>query len=264
MTREYIEFLRRFFFDREFRSKHLEYRRLGNLPRYHKTTTNLLGKPIDIVDNYSFLGLYEEIFEDEIYRFETETAEPYIIDGGSNIGLSVIYFKKIFPKAKVVAFEPDKNLFSVLTQNMRSLGLNDVVAHECALWSEDTRLDFMAEGSDSGRIDESNSSNDVIKVKALRLKSFLDRKVDFLKLDIEGAEFRVLEDCRDVLKNVEKLFVEYHSFENQPQTIDKLLEILLSAGFRLSGSPIGDGKSPFYRRESFRGMDFQMNICAYR
>src|SRR5687768_13825672 len=98
MTREYIEFLKRFLLDSEFRSKHLEFRRLSRLPRYFQTTTNLLGKPVEIVDNQSFIAIYREVFENEIYKFKSDSETPFIIDGGSNIGLSVIYLKTLFPK----------------------------------------------------------------------------------------------------------------------------------------------------------------------
>ena len=47
-------------------------------------------------------------------------------------------------------------------------------------------------------------------VTCVRLKDLLDDDIDFLKIDIEGAEYAVLKDCSDDLTNVKNLFVEYH------------------------------------------------------
>jgi hypothetical protein len=69
-------------------------------------------------------------------------------------------------------------------------------------------------------------------VRTVRLRDYLDQPIEFLKLDIEGAEVPVLLDCSDRLEQVEHLFVEYHSFIGLPQPLDCLISILRSAGFR--------------------------------
>ncbi len=263
MTREFLSFLQNFLSDKKFRAGHLEMRRLSGLPRYTKTVTNLLGKPLEIVDNSSFFGMHKEIFGNEIYKFKSNSQTPFIIDGGSNIGLSIIYLKNLYPKARITAFEPDENLFRVLQRNLRSFGIEDVELHRAALWSENTELTFIAEGADSGRITSAGEAQ-TVQVKAVRLKDFLTQKIDFLKLDIEGAELEVLEDCVEPLKKVENLFVEYHSFAGKPQKIDRLFNILLASGFRVNAHPCGTEKSPLFERKTYLGMDFQMNIFAYR
>jgi FkbM family methyltransferase len=263
MTREYLSFLKNLLSDQKYRAKHLEFRRLSKLPRYTKTTTNLLEKPVEIVDNSSFFGIYQEIFENEVYKFKSNSETPFIIDGGANIGLSTIYLKNLYPNARIIAFEPDENLYQVIQRNLSNFGIADVEVHKAALWSENTDLTFMAEGADSGRVVNTGEAK-TVKVKAVRLKDFLTQKIDFLKLDIEGAELEVLEDCADMLKNVENLFVEYHSFVGQPQKIDRLFSILLLSGFRVNAHPCNTGKSPLCERRTYLGMDFQMNIFAYR
>src|SRR5688500_10055596 len=61
---------------------------------------------------YELLHACREIFVREIYRFETDIRNPVIIDCGSNIGLSVLYFHKSYPGARILAFEPDAGNFS--------------------------------------------------------------------------------------------------------------------------------------------------------
>jgi FkbM family methyltransferase len=265
MTREYFRFLQNFLADKKYRAAHLEFRRLSKLPRYTKTTTNLLEKPLEIVDTSSFFGMYKEVFENEVYKFKSTSETPVIIDGGSNIGLSVIYLKSLYPNAKITAFEPDENVFQVLKKNLHSFDITDVELYQAALWTENTDLTFMPEGADSGRVVHVDAGEaKTVKVKAVRLKEFLNQKIDFLKLDIEGAELEVLEDCVEELKNIENLFVEYHSFADLPQKIDRLFNILLSADFRVNAHPCNIGKSPLCERKTYLGMDFQMNIFAYR
>ena len=73
--------------------------------------------------------------------------------------------------------------------------LEGISAHNKAIWQADTTIRFRAEGGFSGRAAFEHET-DVIQVDAVRLKNYLDRPVDLLKIDIEGAEYEVLRDCR--------------------------------------------------------------------
>jgi FkbM family methyltransferase len=248
----------------QYRKSQLEDRRLTGLKRYIPTQTGLLNKSIEIVDAASFLFMRKEVFDQQIYRFKSKTPSPKIIDGGANIGLSVIYFKTLYPNSIITAFEPDSNVFKVLENNVRSFDLENVTLVSKALWKEDRVLEFMAEGADGGRVVELENLRSIIKVDAIRLRPYLEEHVDFLKLDIEGAETEVLEDCQNLLGNVDNLFVEYHSFVNQSQTLDRLIGILANAGFRLHIHPPATSPQPFYERNVQMGMDMQLNIFAFR
>ena len=70
---------------------------------------------------------------------------------------------------------------------MHSFGYSHVQLRPEAVWIENTTLNFSNEASMSSKIEETDSSN-VKKVKAIRLRDLLDKKVEFLKIDIEGAE----------------------------------------------------------------------------
>ncbi|HCI05302.1 TPA: FkbM family methyltransferase [Patescibacteria group bacterium] len=242
-----------------------EFERLVDFPRFKETSTEFLDKKIKLVDAASFLFLYKEIFEEEIYNFVSETDQPYIIDGGANIGLSVIYFKRIYPGAEMLAFEPDPYIFGVLKDNLKSFGFSDVTLLERGLWKENGQMKFYAEGSDGGRLALDSDVNNIVSVKVVSLKKYLGKPVDFLKLDIEGAETEVLEDCRDLLKNVKNIFLEYHSFSKSPQRLDVILRILKEAGFRYQIHHIGVlSKHPFVEQKSLNSMDMQLNIFGFR
>src|SRR5690242_15465389 len=62
--------------------------------------------------------IYEEIFVEKIYDFEASRPDPFIIDAGSHIGLSVFYFKLKYPQAKILCFEPDPVAFPILERNI--------------------------------------------------------------------------------------------------------------------------------------------------
>ena len=246
-----------------YRFRTRELARLKSLPRYQTTSTEVAGAPVEIVDAASFLFMYGEIFEQQIYRFQAASQTPYIIDGGANIGLSVIYFKELYPHSRIVAFEPDDEVFLALQKNVQERGYEDVELFCRALWSSETKLSFMHEGADGGRLSQGDDLKNKT-VQTARLRDYLDRKVDFLKLDVEGAETEILIDCADLLGNVENLFVEFHSFVESPQTLHTVINILANAGFRLHIHPSVTSPQPFVCRNVNLGMDMQLNIFAFR
>lgn len=244
--------------------KYFLLKKIAKTERYTATNTEILGTEIELVDSASFLFMYQEIFQQEIYRFKTEKRDPVIIDCGANIGLSIIYFKQIYPESHIIAFEPDSQVFNTLKKNIDSCNLSNVQLINKAVWDSETTLDFMSEGADAGRVVELDYSRQINHVPTVRLSQYLKQPIDFLKLDIEGAETEVIQECKDYLSQVLNLFIEYHSFVNQPQTLPTIINILSEAGFRLHIHPPVTSPQPFYERNIHLGMDMQLNIFAFR
>jgi hypothetical protein len=67
--------------------------KVSKTSRYNSTVIDLFGSKFELVDSESFLYTYVELFENEIYRFNSSNKTPLILDCGANIGLSVIYFQ---------------------------------------------------------------------------------------------------------------------------------------------------------------------------
>jgi FkbM family methyltransferase len=241
-----------------------ELARLRGLPPLTKTTTEVWGRPLEITDPFWYLHCYRELFGDEIYRFNADRADPLVIDCGANIGMSVIYFKYLYPKARIIAFEPDPNIFAVLERNVRTFELQDVELHRKAVWNARTKLRFAADGSIGGKLVEASNDPTLPLVGCERLRDYLDQKVDFLKLDIEGAEYEVIRDCERSLKNVNLLFVEYHSDVHQEQLLHELLRVLHRAGFRYHAKEAWSVAHPFVTEQRPTPYDLQLNIFAYR
>lgn len=253
---------------RSYRGKSAEEKHLTvlkNKPRYQPGVTKILSKELEYIDSASFYFIYKEIFKNEIYKFKTTSKKPYIIDAGANIGLGVIYFKQLYPEAEVTAFEPDLNVFNIMKRNINKFQLDNVHLISKGLWDSVGTLQFFAEGADAGRIVSGLDKKNLIGVQTDRLSPYLNRKVDFLKMDIEGAEYRVLKDCANILRNVQNIFVEFHSFVGKEQVLPEILQVLKTAGFRIFiNTPGLVSKNPFMKINSYAGMDMQLNIYGYR
>jgi FkbM family methyltransferase len=250
----------------DYRSKCREIKRLQLLPRYRQDSTDLLGKSVRLVDGASFLSAYQQIFERELYCFSTSRENPRIVDCGANIGLCILYWKQLYPAAQVTAFEPDPKVFETLVWNCNHWELTNVELINKAVWTRETELPFWAEGADAGRLLENSELNDKssTNVATANLRDYLQGAVDFLKLDIEGAETEVLHHCADCLQRISNLFVEYHSFVGKKQGIDAILRVLRHADFRIHIQPELVSKKPFVEQLNKEGMDQRLNIFAYR
>ena len=211
-------------------------------------------------------SFFEEIFHEEVYRFNSSSPTPFIVDAGANIGLSVVYFKRKYPDCQVVAFEPDRKIFGLLERNIRSMGYHGVDLHNSAAWIETTELTFYSEGSLAGSSEINFSgAGSKYQVKAERLRDILHgRQVHFLKIDIEGAENTLLFDLENVLGKVDRIFIEYHSIPSKPQRLPDILHLLWSEGFRYSIRGNSDiMQLPFVDHRP-AGFDLQLNIFCYR
>jgi FkbM family methyltransferase len=178
----------------------------------------------------------------------------------------VIYFKELYPQAHVVAFEPDDEIFRILCENLSGFNYQGVELINKGVWSSTTTLQFVSEGTLGGHVlqNKVGPSAKIISISTTRLKDLLDKPVDFLKIDIEGAEYDVIKDCGDSLRNVRFLFVEYHSDSNEQQKLGEILNILAAAGFRYYITQASDRKSfPFVQKVQ-RGFDLQLNISCFR
>lgn len=226
--------------------------------------TLFLNRPFELTSPFWFMHGIDEIFIQEVYKYASYEQEPVILDCGANIGLSVIYFKRLYPKAKVIAFEPDPQIFSILSKNLAEYNYDDVEIVNAAVWNENATLTFESDGSVGGRIDSDKTTGNGIKVKSVRLRDYLTSHVDFLKIDIEGAEYEVLKDCKDLIGNVANLFIEYHVLPNQEQHLHDILDWVHAAGFKYYMREAWDNmKYPFMG--DFKNLyQLQLNISCFK
>jgi FkbM family methyltransferase len=223
----------------------------------------LNGWKIRSIDVKSLIGMYHEIMYQEHYKFNQKSNSPLIIDCGSNIGLSVLYFNKTIKNAEIIAIEADPKIASILEENLK-LNKCEAKIIQKAIWiTNDEELSFGSIGGDAGSL---FSEDNTTLIKSIRLKDILEAysEIELLKIDIEGAEIEVMKDCQNNLNNVDKVFIEYHSFSSTEQQLDVLLSIMTKQGFRYKILPARKEKKPFLSVQNKETMDLQLNIFFYR
>lgn len=187
----------------------------------------------------SLAYLHREIFVDLQYYFSTRRRDPFVVDGGSNIGMSVLFFKALYPHARVLAFEPARRAHELLVRNVEANGLRDVEVHRAALGPEDGEVPFFEDPDDPATFRMSTRSERLpgtaSPVPQRRLSRLLSEDVDLLKLDIEGSEDDVLIELVDskAVSRIRQLVVEYHhQLDPTRDFLGVFLESLREQGFQ--------------------------------
>ncbi|HVO72422.1 MAG TPA: FkbM family methyltransferase, partial [Ignavibacteriaceae bacterium] len=237
--------------------------KFGNKPRYQKQNIKFLSYNLTVPDSLSFIWQFKEIFVDESYKFVSNNDRPVIYDCGANVGTSCIYFKKLYPDARIKAFEADPMIADILLQNLKDFQNIEVIKK--AVWINDDGLEISQEGADAASI---YMNKNKIKVASINLNKMLEAEdhIDMLKIDIEGAESEVVKSCRENLHKAESIFIEYHSFLNYEQDLGAILNSLKENGFRYFIKQPADRRIPFINRtnKNYPEMDLQLNIFAYK
>ncbi|KAA6439421.1 FkbM family methyltransferase [Dyadobacter flavalbus] len=242
-----------------------EMERILKLPRFTVDLAHVFEKPFKFHDTECFVNTYNEIFINEIYHFKPVPEKDVILDCGANMGLSVLYFARTYPDHLIYAFEPETEIFAILKENVETFNLTNVRLFEKAIWNKEETLEFYTDKGMGGRVVMSYENQEPTRIDTLRLSNYLTDKVDFLKIDIEGAEDTVLRDCKDKLSQVGSFFFEYHNDVNKPQTLHELLNMIKDIGFHYYIKESGVRRSPFIDTnlicESF---DMAINIFCYK
>ena len=210
-----------------------------------KTRTLPNGFKVTYRNDCEFDVICEDIFERGVYYFEARNAEPRIIDCGGHIGLAVLYFKSLYPRAKIVTFEPNPETFALLQRNIAQNNLRGVKALNMALTGSASPNAVLYVGHNFLKAWDSTDTIEPnlwvnmheyrgIPVQSARLSSYVNGRIDFVKLDIEGAEADVLEELDGKLAAVGAMTLEYHQNPANlgERKLEKVIGILEAAGFQ--------------------------------
>jgi FkbM family methyltransferase len=241
-------------------------------PRFTPGAIRVMDYDVRYTDLLTLCPQWEDIFVKRTLAFTSASPAPRILDCGANVGLASLFFRRLYPEARISAFEADPGLFAILKANLHANGAGTVDARHAALWTSTGTLTFQCEGSDSGMIATLPGAVDgrATTVPSLRLRDVLDEgPVDLLKLDIEGAEGDVLADCEPVLHRVQALVMDLHEFDPAVRQAPRVLELLTRAGFSYAidefvplpwREPRAGADTPF----PDRAMQWAMTVRAWR
>ncbi len=172
--------------------------------------------------------------------FQKINLEPHvIIDIGANVGEISLFLNKNFPNAKIYALEPSSENFEVISKNISNQSFytdkiilkkiaitnaNGLLPITCGLQAENTMLRNLI---DKKVLTEKVQSKTLLHfIKAEKIKI-----VDFIKIDIEGAE-PLLKDDIKVCKNIVKSYLIEFSVKSKIIDIHKLLKVMFENNYK--------------------------------
>lgn len=228
------------------------------------------GYTINFFSYSNFLYLFEEIFLLREYEFEGKI-DSLIIDCGSNIGMSTLFFKKNYPAAKIICFEPDGRTFNLLKCNIEKNQLQNISLNEAAVYNKNGKIKFYSDADREGSLAMAITpyyiqqwgwrSKESI-VKTIKLSDYINEPVDLLKIDIEGAEEKVIIELaqNNKLKLIKEMIIEYHYNKNDTENkLSKILTLLEKNNFKfIINSPL---RPPY---ALYKNIPFFLLIYAYK
>ena len=251
--------------------------KLAGIPRYQPAFVSAGDWRLHYLDATSLLSAFDVVVVKRWNDFRCDKKKPVILDGGANIGISTIHYKRLFPDAVITSFEPDPRACDLLRRNLAANKIQDVQVIDKALWTSTGRTNFFSEGADANRI--VGTDDDIahlttlspaarqFEVETLRLADYLAQmKFDLVKLDIESAEAEVIADCGETLRNVDNLVIEFHLTNSKPHDLGRTLETLAGQRFHVSVCSYGPWVDLLHQTSSTPKVEFDqyLLISAWR
>jgi len=191
----------------------------------------------------SHYGTYEEL-EAKIME-EKITVGSIVVDVGANIGLHTLNMARMVGNTgQVFAFEPDPSNFEILGENVKINNYQNIILEKKAIGDKHGRTTlYQSDHPGNHRLfPQTKQAKGEVEVELTSLdKYFIDsnlaEKINFIKIDVEGLEFSVLNGMKNILKNNKKIKI---LFEFMPKNIMEvgfvpidLLNYITSNGFKL-------------------------------
>jgi FkbM family methyltransferase len=179
--------------------------------------------------------VYDYVFVEKYHRpfKEITVKDPVILDLGANIGLTIIDFKILYPGSKIYAYELDKDNYELSVLNCKKL--SGCYLHNEAIWSEPTEIKYnKSVNNDAYKIETNITQHEnTITVQAVTIQQIIERyqlkTIDYVKLDIEGAEYEVFQKNLDWLDITRQIKIEIHY---GPEFFNFFLQKLEEHGFK--------------------------------
>lgn len=195
----------------------------------------------------------DRVIFNQIWLTKTYTPKDFkikkdniVLDIGAHIGLFSILAAKSASNGKVYAFEPAEENFKLLLENTNLNRLNNIELIKKAVAGESGVREFALSKDDPAghAIPYEETNRQKINVQSTSLNDFLKEKdinkVDFLKMDCEGAEYEIFYSCSDeTLDKIDKISMEYHNVDTG-KNVSRIKSFLEEKGFKVLIKNKGD------------------------
>jgi len=157
----------------------------------------------------SHAGIWEP-FETKIVKKLVQRGD-IVIDIGANIGYFTLLFSRLVkPSGKVFAFEPEPANFSLLKKNIEVNGYKNVTLIQKAVSNKNELIKLYLSQDNEGdhRIYESDGNRDFIEIESVCLDEYfrnMEDKINFVKMDIQGAEGTTIQGMKNILNRNDNL-----------------------------------------------------------
>jgi len=191
--------------------------------------------------------------EDEILKRFTCKKEDIVVDVGAHIGhYTMISSKRVGPNGRVVAVEADPDNFEMLNNNIRLNQLTNIIPLNYAAYSKEKKVKLFLPSQESGftiyntiMTNRARAEKDkFIQVNANTLDNLLEQSgishegVNWIKIDVEGAEYEVLKGATSILSKSKDiaLLIEIHGYDNYKPIVEFLKSYGLEIEFETSNN----------------------------
>jgi|TARA_B110000495_G_scaffold185098_1_gene182621 FkbM family methyltransferase len=226
-------------------------------------------------EDYSLYGVYGEL-DTKIVKREIKKGD-IVVDIGASIGyFTLIFARAVGNEGKVFAFEPRPERFELLKKNIEINGYHNVTLENMAVMNHTGELDFYySKNEKTGfkfTVSKEQSANVSEKgiAKTIKLDDYFDKKnlsnkIDFIKSDVDGPEFSVLQSADSILKNKSlKIFFEWDPeytkiAGNEPEEV---LNLLYKNNFKIYLPDHKNQKYTEISKNQLLGISSEVNILC--
>jgi FkbM family methyltransferase len=192
----------------------------------NQTAFKTIFKEVSLVTNEA---LYFIVPDFNYYQhFYNVKANDVVLDAGANCGHLSLFFSKLVGKNGLIyAFEPDKfNIERINNNKQLNNDLPDnIKIEELLLWNENKLVDFYEAGTVGSSAVWIPDTDKCVQKEAIRIDDWVSKnnilKLDFIKMDIEGAEIEALDGCVETIEKLKPNFAiaSYHIVNGEPTYI---------------------------------------------
>src|SRR5918992_899711 len=193
--------------------------------------------------------------EEDIIEHFTPKEGDIVVDIGAHMGrYTIIGAKRVGANGKVVAIEAHPGNFEMLNRNIKLNQLTNIISLNNAVYSKETKIKLYLPGEELGHTiyntvmsDRARNEDKFVEVSAntldylLQLNEITD--VNWVKIDVEGAEFEVLKGSSNVLSKSKDiaLLIEVHNLSGGTNLYRQILEFLRLYNFKIEFEKSHDG-----------------------